>query len=58
MNTYTVIWYPPSATAGTQATVQATQFIVNEDYALFMDAAGEPVLAIPRSLSPVVTRAA
>lgn len=58
MNTYSVIWYPPTATAGTQATVQAAQFIVNEDYVLFVDSAGDPLLAIPRSLSPVVTKTA
>lgn len=61
MNTYSVTYYPPGATRQpVTVTVQATDFVVQEDYVSFLDADtnNQAVLAIPRATYPIVTRTA
>lgn len=59
MNTYTVTYFPPGASAPPSAiTVQAVEFFTDPEFVLFIDTDRATVLAVPLALTPIITRAA
>lgn len=59
MNTYQVTYFPPGVTSAVAPlTVQAVDFLIEDEFVLFVDASRTSVLAVPLTLNPIIVRTA